>query len=204
MLKNRDKWLLFCSSYLPLYIFIIIQEYNFFEKLTLNVILYIKSSKNFDKSITISEWLFFTFIIVLLLLSILTILIFLFSSSNKRFSVGGQFEKSGDSILGYIVTYLIPMLSIDIKDKGSLIVNALLFFFLGFIYVTQDLIYLNPILSIFGYKFYFNDNKVILTKLSLEKLKEYEENGIMVKGNRLGSDIFIYRKVLEQNLKSKF
>jgi hypothetical protein len=86
----------------------------------------------------------------------------------------------------------------DINNGNSILINLLLFIFIGILYVAQDLIYLNPILALLGFSFYINDEKIIITKFTLEKLKEFEENGYKVKGNRLGSDIYIFREVISK------
>lgn len=144
------------------------------------------------------KWIFFGVIIFLSLISFCTIHRFVISKSNRQFNITGKYEKTGDSIISYIFTYLVPLLSMDINNGNSIIINLLLFIFIGVLYVAQDLIYLNPILALLGFSFYINDEKIIITKFSLEKLKKFEENGYKVKGNRLGSYIYVFREVISK------
>ncbi|SET34045.1 hypothetical protein SAMN04487821_11052 [Enterococcus malodoratus] len=196
MLTKTDKWRLFLSSYLPLYILIIVKDYQFFWNM------FCKMNAIFDKSqanivkFDIYHWSFFIGVIALLTVAIITIFWFILVPSNQRYEIIGEFEKSGDSVISYIVTYVIPLLSMDIDDPNSVLINLLLFIFIGVLYVAQDLVYLNPILALLGYSFYMNGKNIVLTKFSTEKLKELQENGIRIKGNRLGADIYIYREIV--------
>lgn len=198
MLNKFDKWRLFLSSYLPLYILIIIQNYNFFSSMLKNILIKFNSISGTIKEEPLYKWIFFVVIISLSLVSFCTIHRFVILKSNRQFSVTGKYEKTGDSIISYIFTYLVPLLSMDINNGNSIIINLLLFILIGVLYVAQDLIYLNPILALLGFNFYINDEKIIITKFSLEKLKEFEENENKVKGNRLGSQIYVFREVISK------
>lgn len=198
MLNKFDKWRLFLSSYLPLYILIIIQNYSFFSSMLKNILIKLNGISGTIKEEPPYKWIFFVVIIFLNLISFCTIHRFVISKSNRKFNITGKYEKTGDSIISYIFTYLVPLLSMDINNGNSIIVNLLLFIFIGVLYVAQDLIYLNPILALLGFSFYINDEKIIITKFSLEKLKEFEENGYKVKGNRLGSYIYVFREVISK------
>ncbi|EOA7249786.1 hypothetical protein ACRE5Z_000161 [Enterococcus faecalis] len=198
MLNKFDKWRLFLSSYLPLYILIIIQNYSFFSSMLKNILIKLNGISGTIKEEPPYKWIFFGVIIFLNLISFCTIHRFVISKSNRKFNITGKYEKTGDSIISYIFTYLVPLLSMDINNGNSIIVNLLLFIFIGVLYVAQDLIYLNPILALLGFSFYINDEKIIITKFSLEKLKEFEENGYKVKGNRLGSYIYVFREVISK------
>lgn len=198
MLNKFDKWRLFLSSYLPLYMLIIIQNYSFFSSMLKNILIKLNGISGTIKEEPPYKWIFFGVIIFLNLISFCTIHRFVISKSNRKFNITGKYEKTGDSIISYIFTYLVPLLSMDINNGNSIIVNLLLFIFIGVLYVAQDLIYLNPILALLGFSFYINDEKIIITKFSLEKLKEFEENGYKVKGNRLGSYIYVFREVISK------
>lgn len=198
MLNKFDKWTLFLSSFLPLYILIMVQDYKFFFSMSKYVLVSFNIIEGKIEYINPYKWIFFSFIVLLFLLSILIIYRFVFSKSNRQFTISGEFEKTGDSVISYIFTYLVPLLSMDINNGNSLLINFLLFIFIGIIYVSQDLIYLNPILGLLGYKVYINGDNIVITKFSLEKLKEYQENSERVKGNRIGADIYIYRKLIRK------
>lgn len=197
MLTKNDKWKLFLSSYLPLYILIIVKDYKFFENMIINVFDFFTGNDVIPSSVGLYQWCFFVGVLILVWISVYTILWFVFVPSNKRYTVVGEFEKSGDSIISYIVTYVVPLLSMEIKNANSVLTNLILFALIGVLYVSQDLIYLNPILALLGYNFYMNGNNIVLTRFSTEKLREIQESGYTVKGNRLGSELFIYRKIIK-------
>ncbi|MDT2604815.1 hypothetical protein P7H46_03460 [Enterococcus pseudoavium] len=197
MLTKIDKWKLFFSSYLPLYILLVIKDYEFFYKMTKSIFSNLLRSNYSLHKFSLYQWGLYLGVVLLTLVSIYTILRFIFAPSNKRYKVDGEFEKSGDSVISYIVTYVIPLLSMDIKSANSVLINLLLFMFIGVLYVAQELIYLNPILALLGYNFYTNGKNIVLTRFSTEELLAIQENDLTVKGNRLGSEIFIYRKLLK-------
>ncbi|MDT2758489.1 hypothetical protein [Enterococcus xiangfangensis] len=198
MLTKIDKWKLFFSSYFPLYILLVVKDYKFFYKMTKNIFnILFKNSYSLNK-FELYQWYLYLGVVTLVLVSIYTILRFIFSPSNKRYKITGEFEKSGDSVISYIVTYVIPLLSMDIKSANSVLINVLLFMFIGILYVAQELIYLNPILALLGYNFYTNGKNIVLTRFSTEELLYIQENNFTVKGNRLGSEIFIYREIVTQ------
>jgi hypothetical protein len=61
-------------------------------------------------------------------------------------------EDRGSDVAGYLVTYLLPFLTI--ADPGAYDVLAYLTFIalVGFIYIQSDMIHINPVLYAFGYR----------------------------------------------------
>lgn len=59
-----------------------------------------------------------------------------------------------DSLMNYVVTYITPILSLEIGDIPSMIANATLFIIIGLIYVGSSVTFLNPLLGILGYKIF--------------------------------------------------
>jgi len=54
----------------------------------------------------------------------------------------------------YLLFYLFPFLNVDFGNPLDLATFCFLFLVLGAIYVRSHLIYINPLLSLFGYHFY--------------------------------------------------
>jgi hypothetical protein len=54
-----------------------------------------------------------------------------------------EISRTEDKLFDYVVTYQVPILSIDISRGNSMLVNAGLFGLLGFLYVKNSLVYLN-------------------------------------------------------------
>jgi hypothetical protein len=57
----------------------------------------------------------------------------------------------GTEAMGYIVTYIIPFLGLSLGSSKDIASLLILLAMLGVIYVDSNLIYVNPILNIFGY-----------------------------------------------------
>lgn len=59
--------------------------------------------------------------------------------------------RSGDA-LAYIVTYLIPFLSVDLIGLRNALSLVLLILLIGFLYINSTMLYVNPVLNLFGYR----------------------------------------------------
>jgi hypothetical protein len=113
-------------------------------------------------------------------LPLLMILIVLFVSSifwvsgllrwknNVRIS-GKATENNTIEMAIYIVTYIVPLIFIEMNFTG-LVISMVLFVVVGFIFIRSDKDYLNPTFLFFGYKTYRIDDKVILSRTSLDAL----------------------------------
>jgi hypothetical protein len=60
----------------------------------------------------------------------------------------------GDEVMGYIAGYLLPFLSIDLSSGRVLAAVAVFLAVLCYLYVTTDMIYINPTLNLLGFKVY--------------------------------------------------
>ncbi|MCG8399356.1 hypothetical protein LWS67_22985, partial [Bacillus atrophaeus] len=77
----------------------------------------------------------FSYILLFLIVfSFFSLVVIIKINLNEKKSFAG-ICKTEDNLLSYVVTYLVPILSIDIAKANSLLVNLGLFSLLGFIYV---------------------------------------------------------------------
>ncbi|MCZ4350821.1 hypothetical protein O3Q32_13795 [Enterococcus lactis] len=90
------------------------------------------------------------------------------------------------------MTYIIPMISIDFSQPITVITNFLLFVFIGIIYVKNDLIYLNPLISI-RRNIFLSDDKIVISKFTQGELKRFKKENIKVVGKKLSSNVLIYQ-----------
>ena len=65
-----------------------------------------------------------------------------------------QSRLRGDEVMGYIAGYLLPFLAADLTDVRQFISAAVFLGVLGLLYVTTDMLYINPTLYLIGYKVY--------------------------------------------------
>lgn len=81
-------------------------------------------------------------------------------------------NKTEESLLSYVVTYVVPLLSIDITKLGSLLMNTGLFLLLGFIYVKRQVIYLNPLFLFIGFDIYRTEQgQILISNYKIWELK---------------------------------
>ncbi len=160
------KILLFLSSYIPMFLIFAIQNYS-------------------NKVIT----LIFGGIILLCI----SIWILIFSITRKQTYKSGQriikIESKMDASLTYLTPYLIAFLSFDMtkwQDSLSILVLLVVLFV---ICLNSDLLYINPMLLVFKFKFY----KVTLYDPSVgSQISEYEVILITKKDNiKIGDKISI-------------
>ena len=80
-------------------------------------------------------------IILLLIVSIFGIIkIIVCDKGNRTKSIEVNLEKQGDNVISYIMTYIVPLLSINPNDITNLIQN-IFFIIIGIIYVQQNLLF---------------------------------------------------------------
>jgi len=147
MLTKPIKILLFLSSYSPLFLLLIIK---ISDKIAIIPILLV--------------------IVTLILACIPFLLIKVFTKfKNKEAPVTIKEinYKDGDT-MSYVVTYLLPFLSITGTPKDVISI-FILFFVLMILYINSNLVFINPVLSMFGYHIYeiqttSNKTLILITK----------------------------------------
>lgn len=185
MLSPIEKWKLYLSSYSPLYILILIKEYN----------------QLFDALSNICRpqvSYFFVYVTLgLLIYSLWIIRKVFFGKSIDSFEVSDKYETVTDSVMNYVMTYIIPMISIEFSQPITVITNFLLFVFIGIIYVKNDLIYLNPLISI-RRNIFLKDDKIVISKFTQGELKRFNKENIEVVGKKLSSNVLIYQDIKKE------
>ncbi len=59
-----------------------------------------------------------------------------------------EYRKPGAEVMGYVASYLLPFLGFSLDSRRHLLVLAVYLFVLGYLYVTTDMIRVNPTLNI--------------------------------------------------------
>ena len=178
------RTIMFISSYFPLYIIIIIL---YFSKLLKGLI---------ERKILI---IIFTFLLVLLIVLSAVSIILLKKGQGTREKLISNLENPDDTVLSYIMTYIIPLVTNGDNSNEVYIVNVILFVLIGYIYLRLNLIYLNPLWAIFGYLIYRDSNReIVITNISREELRHIEK----LKGYYISNDIFVAHKKDNDSIKS--
>lgn len=168
--------IMFISSYFPLYIMITILYYK-------KIIEGFKYRNVFSIIVTLALGLF-------IIISISSIVLLKLGKGSKEKLIE-DLEKPDDTVLSYIMTYIIPLVTNGDNTTEVYVANIFLFILIGYIYLRLNLIYLNPLWTIFGYMMYRDSNReIIITNISREFLKHMKR----LKGYYLSNNIFVAHK----------
>jgi len=130
-MKFWVKIFLFLSSYIPLFLIFIIRNYS-------------------------NIWVTSFFVGLIFLCIFIWILIF--SISRKQTYRGGQkvikIESKMNESLNYLTPYLVAFLALDMTKWQDCLSILILLLILLVICLNSDLLYINPLLLFFKYKFY--------------------------------------------------
>lgn len=175
MISNFYRSLLFLSSFMPLYLILIVKFYNFEEGIIVNF-----SERTVIHSILIG----------LIVLSILIFLYFLRCEMNAEESFG-DIENVNIEILSYFIIYIVPLTTLQPNDINSIIINLILFFVIGVFYVNGNLFYLNIMFTLTGFNLYKdNTGVIIISRMSGDKINRKD----FVKVKRVGNKICIINR----------
>ena len=171
MATSFGKWLLFFSSYFPLFVLLCIENWR-----------------------SLRTNLPFTIAMAVLLIIAFTSTIFLITRKTNKQLVLEQKTAPANcttDIIEYFITYLIPLLSMDINRLESVISNCLIFLLIGLVFVRSNRVHLGPLLLIAGYALYQFDNKTLISRKSEEKIRaEIQDNGF-ISVKEIAPDIYI-------------
>ena len=150
------KWIIFVSSYVPVFIMIFL---NNLKKFNLDEL---KNTWNLNQ-------VFWMVLIGVSIISILILFIWLIilktESKNKESFDIKKLNAYDSEVLNYFVTFIIPILSLKPDSIPSIIMNLLLLLVEGIYFVSNNALYYNVLLIIFGYHIYtFGDDNIVVTR----------------------------------------
>lgn len=190
------KWAMYVMSYLPLYILILLQNMTDF----INMIKKITQCK-YSFHDNALEFFVFCFIVFLALWALFTWK-HIYSNKVSRNTKIGTYEDAGEGTLNYLATFIVPLISLKINDSNTMIANLFLFILLGKLYTMGDLLYLNPVFTIFGFHILRDKDtkKIMLSKYSISQLHEAGKSNLnQITVSILGSsEINIIKKIVNQ------
>ena len=126
MKRNFIKCILFISSYFPLYVFLLIlnfENYNSKEEL---------KNRNIQ--------IFLILMGITIVLSVGSLIFLMLSSSGTKKVKLKDIERPDDTIISYIMTYIIPILTVNNMNKAEVLVNIFLFLLIGYLYIRLNLL----------------------------------------------------------------
>lgn len=150
-----NKIILFLSSYIPLYILLIIK--NILERITTegefvdDIINKVKNAGYFNE---INDW-------AILILFIVSVASFFYlkcilknSGGNKEYIVSEVADETGNVFFAYISIYFLSCIGLTLNSIVDCFVFAFVMLVVGYIYIDNNLMYMNPMIGILGYRVY--------------------------------------------------
>lgn len=188
------KFWFYISSFLPLYLLLIIQNLSIRGEQGEFLFKVVFWKQFYD---SVPHLLFWSSTFFAIILSVIFIIFFKVCWLDQEGNSGKIIDESlgrGDT-LGYIVTYIVPLLSMDIGSIRSLVINFILFLIIGIFYIKDNQLFMNPIFNFMGYRVLMSDDNVYITKLSRKRLKEIVKDEEDVIKIHISGDIFIIKEV---------
>jgi phosphoglycerol transferase MdoB-like AlkP superfamily enzyme len=158
------KIVLFISSYIPLYLIVILLNHQ-------------------------NGTVFWFFLILSIVLMILFFIIyFVMVNTSGDYLKIDKVENVNKINVEYLVTYLLPFLNVNFNDIYYTISILIIFFVIGFIYVNSDMLYTNPTLNLFGFSIFKcqagSEEIVVITRKGKNQMRKSEVV-------QIGSDIYM-------------
>lgn len=171
---------MFITSYLPLYLILMILQLNQYP-LTI-------STQRIDIPATVLAVALALFIIISLWCTVDLIT----TKGNERYKYS-SINRTGDAVISYMMTYIVPLLSETFLSYDGFIINVSLFILVAIMYVKLDLVYFNPTWIIFGYNVYVaNNGDFIISNIPYGKLKQNSNNTL--KSSYLVKGVYLIQK----------
>ena len=146
--------MLFISSYIPLYILLILK--NIFERITeggrfINITQKFASATWFNE---INDWA-----VCILALAIVISAIYLWralgkGTSSKKYLIKEVVDETGNYYFNYISIYLLSCMGLTLNSIVDCFVFLFVMIIVGYIYISNNMMYMNPVANIMGYKVY--------------------------------------------------
>ncbi|WP_274307267.1 hypothetical protein [Solibacillus daqui] len=189
--RRIQKILFYLSSFIPLYFLLFIQNIQIRDGNGKLLTLKGFFSQFFQTSTSVS--FFWLGLLILSLLSLFGVFLFFFVYTKTEGRIGEikDTEFVREDTLGYIVTYIVPLITMDIQSNRSLVINLILFIIIGTFYVRNDQLFMNPLYNICGYNVFSAEEQIYITKISKSKLKIIAKRKLPIKKVNLVGDIYI-------------
>lgn len=176
MLTRFSMWILFLTSYMPLFVIFLI---NYLFSLNFN----------YDNFTTINVIVLVTIVACIVIPPFVLCIIIRFKTVSTKHIEVHKINSTHSEILNYILVYIIPFITTDLSHLSDVLTFSVFLIILGMIYVKNSLIHINPTLYLAGYNIYsINNNQILISKSSHEKIYT---DGRLRRVSVLGSRIYL-------------
>lgn len=171
---------MFITSYFPLYMILLILQIKEYP-ITLNT-----------ENIYIAATIFAAVLGIFVAISI-TSTVDLFITKGVEQYKYESIDRTGDTVISYMMTYIVPLLSEKFLSYNGFVINVTLFVLIGIMYVKLDLVYFNPTWIILGYAVYItNKGDLLISNIPYGALKQNSGNSL--KSSYLVKGIYLIQK----------
>lgn len=194
------KLILFFSSYIPLILIVILQ----LLRVSLEAIKYKHNMLLFTPSTWVNifklkyiNWIIFLLLICVLSVILLKIILVKTNDHNLQVEINIVNVNNINShyITNYLSVYIFPFITLNMTLLDGLGTAIILIIIIGYVYIKNDILYINPILNIlFGYNIYsakiegpYGDEVIILSRKDRVRLKKSNPIDLY----RIGYTLFI-------------
>jgi len=178
MFKNivyRNRIILFISSYFPMYLIILIQNISSFinkcqqilEQNSISIIDVISSRQmaiaGLKATFSFLEFYVIIFFLILSIMSFYMLNMMLkgladYKEESFQLKVISIKNVNYQYVISYLTAYIFPFITINLSTVAGILQFAVLWGLIGYIYVKNNLVYINPTLNIFfKYNIYETD-----------------------------------------------
>ena len=183
-MENKMKFKLTIQSFLPLYVLLLIFNFNRFN-------IYDKETQNFWNN----NWYIVVFKVFLLILVILSIIFYFSFLSNKKYGNEThrkiiRYKNINDESLLFFVTFIVPICFSNFTDYHEIICCFITLILMIILLMKTKLYYQNPILLLLGYSIY---------EVDIENSK-LTNNIIIITRDKIKKDTFIIKKNISDNI----
>jgi hypothetical protein len=98
-------------------------------------------------------------------------------------------KDEGGEVAGYLVTYLLPLLAVSNPSDRDLVGYGLFLVVLVVVWLQSDLIVINPLLYLFGWRVYRVGTAQLSDKYLLSRFRPRE--GATLRVTRLSNDVYV-------------
>ncbi len=172
-MKLKIKFVLFLSSYFPLFLILMLKNWP-------------------------NLWIILIVTVIGILCLVAWMMVFWAAKrrTNEKYIVLKSENRTKDS-LNYLIPYIISFIGIDLSKWPDVLGLLILFIILFVVYINSNLIYINPMLSIFKYKIYYAEvMKPYMSDSSKEEIviltkNRYIKNNKRIKLKEIENNVFM-------------
>jgi len=165
-------------------IMLFFNSYSFFFIL---IILKIWANEKMECLIKIIFSLIFILVIIISLIFTLIIVIQAKANVDTYLNIK-KIEDPQINMLGYIFSYIVPFIDLDLSNIYELLIMAILIYIIGYYYIKSNLFHLNPTLNMCGFK---------ISKIVTE---DDRMTIIIYKNNEINKNSIIKTKIISKNI----